>query len=1043
MRHPLTFSFLATAVLAVSLAFLPGAARAEDGLTLDSDTFEGLRARSLGPGVMGGRVSCLDGVPGDRITVWVGTAGGGVWVSKDGATTFKPVFDKYCQSIGAIRVSPKDPKVVWVGTGESWVRNSVGVGDGIYKTADGGDTWTRMGLEKTERIARIVVNPKHPDTVLVAATGAAFSDSPDRGVYRTIDGGKTWTKVLYVDERTGAADIAMDPQEPNTLYASMWQFRRQAWTFSSGGPGSGLYKSTDGGATWRKLTNGLPTGDLGRIGIAVSPARASRVYAIVESKSTAFYRSDDAGEHWSRQNDSNMNVTWRPFYFAHVVADPRDYDRVYKGALNLVVSEDGGKVFGGAGAGLMGASYHSDVHALWIDPRNPEWMVMGNDGGIAVTQDRGTTWRAIQNLPVGQFYHVSYDMQTPYRVYGGLQDNGTWRGPSRRPGGIPNRAWESLNMGDGMWAFVDPNDGNQLYSEYQGGEVSRTDMRTGEAKSIRPAQREGEPKLRFNWNAPLHVGPASGALYMGAQFLYRSRDKGDTWERISNDLTTNDPLKQKQEESGGLSIDNSAAENHCTIIAIGESPKNADVVWAGTDDGNLQITRDGGKTWKNATPLLPGLPAHTWISYVAPSATDEGTCFVTADGHWRGDFATYVFVTRDFGATWTSLTTAALHGHAHVVRQDTVNPALLFLGTESGLFVSLDSGKQWAKLKSGMPPVAVRDLAIHPREGDLIVATHGRGIYVFDDLTPLRALTASVLGSDAAFLPSRPSELVIPALEQRFDGDTDWSGETLGETAVLCYYLKKRHVVGDLRVELLDAKGNLIMKLPASKRRGLNRVEWPMRLPGPKIPAAANLVQNLYTFVGPRAQAGEYTVRLVRNKDTYDTKLKLVPDPRSTHSAEDRAVQVALVNRLYGMLGDLSWTAESVIGLRDSARTIAAKLPKKDALAVRLTAFATRLEAFRGTIVAAKEGGRLTGEIQLREELGDLYGKVNGFDGKPTESQQAMTVRLAAQLTKAQAELDALLAKELPAVNGALQGRKLAPLKRETRAEWDARQKKS
>ncbi|MCC6649805.1 MAG: glycosyl hydrolase [Candidatus Eisenbacteria bacterium] len=1036
---------LAAAMLSATLvALAAGLAFAADStstasVTIDSDTFEGLRARCLGPAIMGGRVSCLDGVPGDRITLWVGTAGGGVWLSKDGATTWKPVFDKHTQSIGAIKVSPKDAKTVWVGTGESWVRNSVSVGDGIYKTIDGGDTWTRMGLEKTERIARIVVNPKHPDTVLVAATGPAFSDSPERGVYRTLDGGKTWTKVLYVNEQTGAADIAMDPQDPNTLYASMWQYRRKAWTFSSGGPGSGLYKSTDGGATWRRLTEGLPTGDLGRICVTVSPARASRVYAVVESKSTALYRSDDCGEHWTRLADGNANVTWRPFYFANIVADPRDFDRVYKGALTLSVSDDGGKTFSSS----FGASYHSDVHAVWIDPRNPEWIVNGNDGGIAVSQDRGATWRTVQNMPVGQFYHVSYDMKTPYNVYGGLQDNGTWRGPSRRSGGIPNRAWESLNFGDGMWAFVDPADGDILYSEYQGGEVSRRVMSTGEAKSIRPVQRQGEPKLRFNWNAPLHVGPSSGALYMGAQYVFRTRDRGDSWERISPDLTTNDPLKQKQEESGGLSVDNSSAENHCTIVAIGESPKNANVVWAGTDDGNLQVTRDGGKTWNNVTRALPGLPANTWISYVSPSPFEEGTCFVTADGHWSGDMKSYVFVTRDWGATWTSLSTASLHGHAHVVKQDLVNPALLFLGTESGLFASLDSGRQWAQVKSGMPGVAVRDLAIHPREGDLLVGTHGRGIYVFDDLTPLRSLTAQVLASDAAFVRSRPSELAIPAGEQRFDGDTDWGAENLPESAVICYYLKKRHVIGEMRVELYDAAGKLIMTLPASKRRGLNRVEWPMRLKGPKIPAAANLVQNQYTFVGPRAPAGDYKVKLIRNKETYESTVTLVPDPRSTHSAADRAAQSVLVNRLYAMLGDLSFTAEAASSLRDTARARAAALPKKDALAVRLNAFANRLEAFRGTIVAAKEGGRLTGEIQLREELGDLYGKVNGYDGKPTESQQAMTDRLSAQLAKAQSDLEALLGKELPAVNGALAGRKLAPLKRETRPEWDARQAKS
>jgi photosystem II stability/assembly factor-like uncharacterized protein len=790
------------------------------------------------------------------------------------------------------------------------------------------------------------------------------------------------------------------------------------------------------------MTNSLPAGDIGRVGVSVSPARPNRVYAVVESKNTAFYRSDDCGEHWTRLNDSNMNVTWRPFYFANVVADPKNFDRVYKGGLNLVVSDDAGKSFGGGGGGIGGASYHSDVHALWIDPNDTEWMVLGTDGGVYLSVDRGSTWRAVQNMPVGQFYHVSADSKVPYNVYGGLQDNGVWRGPSRSTGGIANRQWENLNGGDGMWAFVDPKDGDVLYSEYQGGEISRTTMSTGETKDIKPARRAGDPKLRFNWNAPIHVGP-SGALYLGAQFLYRSRDRGDSWERISGDLTTNDPLKLQQDKSGGLSVDNSSAENHCTIYAIAESPKDANVVWAGTDDGYVQLTRDGGRTWANVTKNLAGLPACTWISCVCASPHDAATCFLTADGHMLGDLAPHVYVTHDYGATWASLAADPLRSYCHVVKQDPVNPQLLFVGSEWGLFVSLDGGRQWAQIHAGIPNVAVRDLAIQPREGDLLVATHGRGIYVLDDLTPLRALDAKVLAADAAFLPTRPSTLTIPGGQQRFDGDTDWSGDNLPESAFVTYYLKKRHLLGDLKVEVYDTKGNLLQRIDGSKRRGINRVEWPMRLKGPKIPAAANLVPNFYAFVGPRAAAGEYKVKLIRNKDTYESTIALVPDPRSTHTAEDRAAQLKLVNRLYAMLADLSYTAETASGLRDSARARANGLRKGDAAAAKLSAFADRLEAFRGTIVAAKEGGRLTGEQQLREDMGDLYGKVNGYDGRPSESQQASTERVAGELSKAQATLAAMLAKELPPINATLKGAKLAELKVESRADWDERQKKN
>ncbi len=738
-----------------------------------------------------------------------------------------------------------------------------------------------------------------------------------------------------------------------------------------------------------------------------------------------------------------MSVTWRPFYFSCVIADPKNFDRVYKCGLNLAVSDDAGRTFGGGG-GYGGTSYHSDGHALWIDPNNPEWMILGCDGGVYVSADRGTTWRAIVNLPVGQFYHVSYDMSYPYNVYGGLQDNGTWRGPSRHSGGVPNRMWESLNGGDGMWAFVDPKDEDIAYTEYQGGEVSRSRISTGERKDIKPARHEGDPRLRFNWNTPIHLSPSKdGTLYIGAQFLYRTRDRGDTWEKISPDLTTNDPLKQQQEKSGGLSVDNSSAENHCTIYAIGESPKDANVVWAGTDDGNLQVTRDGGKAWTNVTKNLPGLPACTGISTVAPSPHDAGTCFVTADGHMLGDMAPHVFVTTDYGRTFTSLATPELRGYCHVVKQDLVNPGLLFLGSEFGLFCSLDGGKQWAQFHSGIPNVAVRDLAIHPREGDLLVATHGRGIYVIDDLSPLRSLTPAVLASDGAFLGTRPSTLTIPSSEQRFDGDTDWSADNLPESAIITYYLKKRAIIGDLKVEVYDAQGQLLKRIDGSKRRGINRVEWPMRLKGPKIPAAANLVPNFFAFVGPRAAAGDYKVKLIRNKDTYESTISLAPDPRSTHTAGDRAAQVQLARRLYDMLNDLSFTVEGVTGLRDSARARAKDMKKGDALATRLNAFADRLEAFRGTIVAAKEGGRLTGEVQLREELGDLYGKVNGYDGRPTESQTASTARLEGELRRAQATLRTMTDKDLPALNGSLAGRKLAGIKSATRAEWDEQQAKS
>ena len=1021
------------AALLVGLLFLPGAGRGDD-VKIDSETLSGLQPRPIGPAAMSGRIAALDAVKGDRLTLFVGAAGGGVWKSSDGGTTFDPVFDKYCQSIGAIAIDRTKPKRVWVGTGESWTRNSVSVGDGIYKTTDGGDSWQRMGLEESERIARIVIDPQHGDTVYVAATGHLWDAGPQRGVFRTRDGGKTWQRVLFVNEDTGCADIAIDPADPKTLYAAMWQFRRKPWSFSSGGPGSGLYRSHDGGDTWVRLTNGLPKGDLGRIGIAVAPSRPRRVYAFVEAKKSAMFRSDDGGESWT-ETSSSPGTTARPFYFAHMIADPKDPNRVYKTSTGLWVSDDSTATFSGIGGGV-----HSDFHALWINPDDTDQMYCGTDGGVYTSEDRGATWRFLGNLPVGQFYHVSYDMEWPYNVYGGLQDNGSWTGPSRRPGGIANRHWRVLGGGDGFWSFVDPTDSDVTYVEYQQGNILRVRRSTGETKQIKPLEGKDDPKYRFNWNTPIHMSPTQpGVLYLGSQFLFRSRDRGETWERVSPDLTTNDPAKQRQEESGGLSVDNSSAENHCTIFSICESPRNPQIVWVGTDDGNVQLTQDGGRTWANVARKLPGLPPNTWVSGIEAGHFDEGTAYVTFDGHQTGDMKTYVYRTTDLGKTWQSLITPDLKGYAHVVREDLVKSRLLFVGTESGLFLSVDGGVQWAPIKGEFPPVAVRDLAIQPRESDLLVATHGRGIWILDDLSPVRGVSPEVLAADAAFLPSRPSVMMIPASEQRFDA-SEYSGRVPEEAAIVSYYLKKRHMFGDLKLEFYDAKGTLITTLPGGKRRGINRVTWPMRLKSPRVPPSGNLVPLGFAAFGPRLPEGTYGVKLFRGKDTLSSQVVLAPDPRSRHTAADRAVQQEVVLRLYRDLGTLSYIVDAVVDVRNQARARAEKLGATDVLGKRLTAVADRLEKRRKALVATREGGQIAGEEQLREKLGALYGAVNGYEGRPTNSQLNFVEVCEGMMADAQGELDGIAGKELPAINTALEGKKLEPVTALTREEWQKKQ---
>ncbi len=1032
-------------LLAFALFSFPAASMAQpetpktEAVKVDSDTISGLEARSIGPAVMSGRISSIDAVmEKGRLTFYVGSASGGVWKSVNGGTTFKPVFDKHTQSIGAVTIDPSNPNTVWVGTGETWVRNSVSVGTGIYKTTDGGENWELKGLADSERISRILVDPKNSETVYACATGHLWNSNAERGVFKTSDGGKTWQKTLFVNDDTGCAMLAMDPQDTRILYAAMWQFSRTPYLFNSGGSGSGLFKSTDSGVTWKKLTRGLPGGDLGRIGIAVAPSRPSVVYAVVEAKHSALFRSDDLGETWTEMN-SGPEIVGRPFYFAHLFVDPKDYDRVYKPGTGLAVSDNGGKAFSG-----IGGSVHSDFHAMWINPSNPNQLFVGTDGGLYTSEDQGNSWRFIANLPLSQFYHVSYDLEQPYNVYGGLQDNSSWYGPSRATSGIQNRHWKSVYGGDGFWVFEDPSDPEYIYAEYQGGNLGRINRKTLETKDIKPFPDAGEKKFRFNWNSPIHISPnRKGTVYFGSQFLFRSRDHGDSWERISPDLTTNDPNKQRQEESGGLTVDNSDAETHTTIYTINESSRNGDLIWVGTDDGNLQITRDGGKTWTNVVGNVPALPSHTWVSTVEASRFDEALAYATFDGHANGDMKTYVYRTTDYGKTWQSLATADVTGYAHVIKEDTVNKDLLFLGTELGLFISVDGGRQWAQFKGGnLPAVAVRDIAIHPRESDLILATHGRGIWIVDDITPLRALTPQVLSMEATFIESKPAVQTIPASEFGFNGDAEYVGRSASGGALITYYQKKRHIFGDLKFEIYDSTGKLVSTVPGSMRRGLNRVEWSMRMKAPKVPPAAGLVPNFFSFIGPRVLEGTYTVKMIKGKNTYTTELKVVPDPRSRHTREDRLLQFETVMKLYNMLGELTYQVDTITDARDQGRDRAGKLPAGDVIRKGIEEVAKSLEGIRSKLVATREGGGITGEAKIREQMGSLYGAVNGYEGRPTQSQILRMDALKKEFEGLVAEFDAFTKKELPAVNSALDKRKLDPIRVMTKEEWEKKQSK-
>jgi len=990
---------------------------------------------------MSGRISAVAATrePSGKITLFVGAASGGVWKSDDSGTRFRPVFDEQpVQSIGAIALDPKNSKNVWVGTGESWTRNTVSIGDGIHKSTDGGETWTHAGLENSERIAKIVVSPKNSDTVFVAVPGALFSDSPDRGLYRTTDSGKTWKQILKgSNPSTGCTSIAIDPMNPDVMFAAMWDFRRKGWEYRSGGDSptapsaSGLFRSSDGGETWAEITpeanKGFPKKPYGRIAVAVAPSNAKRVYAFVESPDSALFVSDDGGLTWDKRDKSQWMV-WRPFYFANLIVDPKNPDRMFKPDGSLIVSEDGGKSFAVVG-GFQGA--HGDAHDVWIDPTNTQVVFVGDDGGTWYSYNGGSKWWKGNNLPVSQFYHVSMDDNDPYRVYGGLQDNSSWVGESQYPGGITNAQWENMYGGDGFWMFPDPADPDYIYAEYQGGEIARINRRTHQARNIKPRPNYKE-KLRFNWNTPIALSPnQKGTIYVGAQFLFRSRDHGQTWERISPDLTTNDPQKQKQEQSGGVTVDNSSAEMHTTIYSISESPKQKGLIWVGTDDGNLQLTRDGGKTWTNVIGNVPGLPKNSWVSWVQASNFDAGTAYATFDRHTFGDMAPYAFKTTDFGKTWTPLVTPqevkGVRGYAHVIKEDLVKPDLLFLGTEFGLWVSIDGGKNWAQFKGNhFPAVAVRDVAIHPRDNDLVLATHGRGIWIVDDITPLRALTPDLLTQDAVFVSARPVQQRIEGSGGWANGDAVFVGDNPPDAAVINYYQRERHLFGRLKLEVLDASGRVIDELPASRRPGLNRVTWAMRAKPPRVPPAAQIA--FAGTKGPRLVPGVYTVRLTKGGKVSETKLTVGLDRRAKFSEADRKAQFDAAMKVHALFGDESALLERIVALRKALAESSKSLPEGDPLRKNVSDFDGKVDGVRKKIVATTEGGAITGEERLREHTDQLYSAILSYEGKPGGYQLAYIDTLKRELGDATKEFDQLLAQDLAALNESLKAKGQQPI---------------
>ena len=786
------------------------------GQKVDVKQLKGMKLRNIGPAGMSGRVTSIDVDLSNPQIIYIGTASGGVWKSTSGGMKWKPIFDKQpIQSIGAVTINQKNPSEIWVGTGEGNPRNSHNSGEGLYKSIDGGETWKFMGLKKTRLIHRILVHPDNPNVVYVGALGSAWGANEERGLFKTIDGGKTWKKILYVNDQTGIADLVMDPKNPNKIMAAMWEFGRKPWTFNSGGKGSGLHISYDGGETWKRITDkeGFPKGDLGRIGIAIAPSKPNIVYALVEAKKNGLYKSTDGGNKWHKVSDKNIGN--RPFYYAEIYVDPKNENRIWNLWSYVSKSEDGGKTFKTILDYRKGV--HPDHHAFWIHPDNPNYIIDGNDGGLNISRDGGKNWEFVDNLPLAQFYHINYDMAFPYNIMGGMQDNGSWIGPSAvlKRGGIRNDDWKEILFGDGFDVMRRKDAPRYGWAMSQGGYLVYLDLETGRGYNIRPAHPDGKTELRFNWNAALAQNPFKDqGIYFGSQFLHKSNDLGQTWEIISPDLTTNDTLKQKESyTSGGLTADVTQAENYTSILCIAPSPVDENTIWIGTDDGNLQLTRDGGKNWINLASKLPNCPAGSWIPQIEVSLKNAGEAFVVVNDYRRNNWKPYVYHTKDFGATWNRIVDEnKVEGHALSIVQDLVVPELLFLGTDYGLYFSIDYGTTWNKWTEDFPSVSTRDLKIHPREHDLIVGTFGRSAWILDDIEPLRELArtkGNVLEKPfKLFAPRTAYSLQYRSAEgTRFIADSEFTGANKGFGPQVYIWVKPEKKKAENKEETEKKKG--------------------------------------------------------------------------------------------------------------------------------------------------------------------------------------------------------------------------------------------
>ena len=862
------------------------------------DLIKNMTPRNIGPGGMSGRVTAIDVVISNPDIIYAGTASGGLWKSISGGITWDPIFDnEVTASIGAVAIQQSNPDVIWVGTGEGNPRNSLNGGYGIFKSLDGGKTWTSMGLEQTRHIHRVIIDPTNPNVVYVGAIGSPWGTHKERGVFKTTDGGETWNKVLYANTKTGVADLVMDPKNPNKLIAALWEHKRDPWFFNSGGVGSGIHITYDGGKNWKKITSkdGLPDGDLGRIGLAIAPNKTNIVYALVEAKKNGLYKSLDGGLKWIKVNENMNEIGNRPFYYADLYVDPQNENRLYSIFTYVNVSEDGGNSF----KQLMPAygvsnGVHPDHHAWWIHPKNGDFMIDGNDGGLNITKDGGTSWRFIGNLPVAQFYHISVDNEIPYNVYGGMQDNGSWRGPSYvwRDQGIRNSYWQEISFGDGFDVVPDRDDSRFGWSMSQQGYVSRYDWKTGNNYTVRPTHPNPDITLRFNWNAAINIDPKDNStLYFGSQFVHKSTDKGETWNIISPDLTTNDPEKLKQHESGGLTMDATGAENHCTILVIEPSEIEQNLLWVGTDDGRVHFTTNGGNDWNEVTKNIKGLPKGSWITQIKASKNNKGGALLVANDYRRFNYTPYAYRTTNYGKTWKRIVDENdTESYTLCIVEDVIEPHLMFLGTDDGLYISIDAGTEWTKWTNGFPTVSVKDLVIHPREHDLIIGTFGRAAWVLDDIRPLREIAKNNTITNENIKLFEPPTAYLAAYQQptgsRFGGDAMYHGTNRGFGARFAYHFNQKSEKDTiaqwdtLKLQIFDGERLIrTLKQKTPEDNGVHYWSWYMDEKGVQRPSKS-VRKSKREPSGVRVLPGTYKAVLNYGNLSTETTIEVKNDPR-------------------------------------------------------------------------------------------------------------------------------------------------------------------